>query len=50
MDRAVGHIAIVNEKCELIFNQYIRPEIEVVNYLTPLTGLTYKYINLVRNY
>lgn len=41
MDRAVGHIAIVNEKCEIIYNQYIKPEIKVVNYLTPLNGLTY---------
>lgn len=41
MDRAVGHIAIVDENCDIIYNQYIKPEVKVVNYLTPLNGLTY---------
>ena len=37
--RAVGQIALVDEMERVILNLYVRPEVPVVSYLTPLTGL-----------
>lgn len=40
-DRDVARIAIVNAMCEVIYRTFVKPELEVVSYLTPLTGITY---------
>jgi len=37
--RAVGHIALVDQRCRLLLNVYVKPEQAVVSYLEDLTGL-----------
>ena len=39
--RDVARIAIVNAMCEVVYRTFVKPELEVVSYLTPLTGITY---------
>lgn len=39
-DRAVAHIAMVDEHENVLLNVYVRPPVPVVSYLTGLTGLT----------
>lgn len=43
-DRDVAKIAIVNAMCDVVYESYVKPELEVVSYLTPLTGITYNRI------
>ena len=38
--RAVGQISLVDEHERVILNLYVQPDVPVVSYLTPLTGLT----------
>lgn len=40
-DRDVARVAIVNAMCEVIYRTFVKPELEIVSYLTPLTGITY---------
>jgi len=39
-DRAVAHIAIVDQWCRLILNVYVQPKEKVFSYLSALTGLS----------
>lgn len=39
-DRAVGQIALVDERERVLLNVYVKPEQPVVSYLTPVSGLT----------
>lgn len=39
-DRVIGQIALVDKDCQPILNIYVVPDVPVVSYLTPLTGLT----------
>jgi RNA exonuclease 4 len=41
-DRTPISIALVNEKEQVIFQSFVRPNVTVFNYLTPLTGVTEK--------
>lgn len=43
-DRDVAKIAIVNAMCDVVYESFVKPELEVVSYLTPLTGITYNRI------
>lgn len=43
-DRDVAKIAIVNALCEVVYESYVKPEIEIISYLTPLTGITYLFL------
>lgn len=38
--RTVGQISLVDEHERVLCNLFVRPEVPVVSYLTPLTGLT----------
>jgi RNA exonuclease 4 len=38
--RAVAHVALVNQWCQVVLNVYIKPKEKVFSYLTDLTGLT----------
>ncbi|KAG2496271.1 hypothetical protein HYH03_005504 [Edaphochlamys debaryana] len=38
--RSVAQIAVVDEYLNVLLNVYVKPELPVVSYLTPLTGLT----------
>lgn len=42
-DRDVARIAVVNEDEQVVFDQYVKPEKEIVSYLTQLTGITERY-------
>lgn len=42
--RSVAQIALVNQFENVILSVYVKPEAEVVSYLTPLTGLTHDII------
>ena len=42
-DRDVAKIAIVDCLCDVVFESYVKPEKEVVSYLTQLTGIKYTY-------
>ena len=39
-DRTIGQIALVNDASEKVLNLYVRPDVAVASYITPLTGLT----------
>lgn len=43
--RAVAQIALVDEWCRPICNLYVKPDLPIVSYLTPLTGLTKEIID-----
>ncbi|KXZ54728.1 hypothetical protein GPECTOR_4g797 [Gonium pectorale] len=38
--RSVAQIAVVDEHMNVLLNAYVRPQLPVVSYLTPLTGIT----------
>ena len=40
-DRDVARIAIVNAMCEVVYQSFVKPKLDIVSYLTPLTGITY---------
>ncbi|GFY53938.1 RNA exonuclease 5, partial [Trichonephila inaurata madagascariensis] len=37
-------IAVVNENCEVIYNTLVKPDNEIVNYLTEISGITEKML------
>lgn len=39
-DRAVAIVAVVDEEEQTVFHKYVKPEVPVCSYLTPLTGIT----------
>lgn len=39
-DRDVARIAVVDEDENVVFDEYVKPEKEIVSYLTQLTGIT----------
>ena len=43
--RAVAQVSVVNQSEQPLLNLYIKPEVPVVSYLTPLTGLTAPMLN-----
>lgn len=42
-DRDVARIAVVDEAEDVFFHAYVKPEKEIVSYLTQLTGITERY-------
>ena len=43
-DRSVAQISLVDAQCNALLNLYVKPEKQVVSYLTPLTGLTAEHL------
>ena len=39
-ERAVGHVAVVDQDENVVYQQYVKPDQPVVSYLTPLTGIS----------
>lgn len=42
-DRDVARIAVVDEAENVFFHAYVKPEKDIVSYLTQLTGITERY-------
>ena len=38
-ERAMGHVAVVDQDESVVYQQYVKPDQRVVCYLTPLTGI-----------
>ena len=44
-ERAVGHVAVVDQDENVIYQQYVKPDQPVVSYLTPLTGISARQLD-----
>jgi RNA exonuclease 4 len=38
--RAIAQISLIDQQCNCVLNLYVKPDVAVTSYMTPLTGVT----------
>jgi RNA exonuclease 4 len=42
--QALARISIVDERCEVVMDEYVKPNEKVTNFITFVSGITYQHI------